>query len=624
MQSTFAGIEIGKRSLITHTVGLQTVGHNLSNADVDGYSRQRVEMGAVDPLYFPGLNREETPGMIGQGVETTRIARIKDLLLENRIVAEKNGVEYWNQRDKYILMLEQVYNEPGDLSVRSLMDKFWESWQELSQHPGEMAARKAVLQRGKSLIDAIHNRFKRFKEIRDSIEGDVVGTVKDLNSYIREIASLNGEIVKIKAMGDNPNDLLDRRDLLIEKLSSLVNITVNRRDEDELVINSGGIHLVQGKHYEELATVGDPNNEGYSTVVWKNGGEKAYFEGGKLASLIELRDVDAKREIQKLDMMTVNFIDMVNDIHRRGYGLNNETGIDFFVEYPFIENISGNYDRNGDGTYDSSYIFRLTGTNKLQPKEEIGLAGSLTLSGPAGDVSIKYFPKDTVEDLIKRINLSGAEVVARLDSEGRLSLKGVPAANEKNPDFVIRHVEDSGQFLVGYAGLLKGAGKPGAFDWQQANAVLQLNGGADFSVAPLAHPAGWITVNEKIVKDPGYIVSSFGFNGRSEGPGDGSAALAIAKLRNEPVMIGLINNFDDYFSTAVAEIGLKGEEASRALETEKLVIKELTDQREAISGVNIDEEIANMIKYQHGYAAAARFVTEVDRMLDTIINRMGV
>ncbi len=624
MQSSFAGIEIGKRSLITHTQGLNTIGHNMSNADVEGYSRQRIEMSAADPLYVPGLNREDTPGQIGQGVETTSIRRIKDMLLQGRIVAEKNGQGYWQQRDKYILMLEQVYNEPSDLSVRALMDKFWESWQELSLHPGEMAARKAVLQRGLTLVDAVHKRYSRFKGIRDEIEGDVQGTVSQVNSFIKNIASLNTQIVRVQAMGDNPNDLLDRRDLLVEKLSSLIDITVNNRDPDEFTINSGGMHIVQGKHYEALSTVPDPGNEGYSKVVWKDGGKKAYFSGGKLASLVELRDSDTKEEIQKLDLMAVNFMDLVNEIHKKGYGLNNETGNNFFVEYPFINNVSGNYDRNGDGQYDSSYIFRLTGGNTLKAKDQIGLKGILTLSGPNGNITVPYHPTDTVEDVIKRINLSGAEVSAHLDYSGRLSLKGVPSSSRANPDFVIRHVEDSGQFLAGYAGILSAPGKAGTYDWAKANAVLDLNNKADFAVAPLSHPSGWVTINPKIIKDPGSIVSSFGYNGKSEGTGDGSAALAIAGLRTKPVMIGLINNFDDYFSMVTAEIGLKGEQASYSLQTEKLVMKELTDQRESISGVNIDEEVSNMIKYQRGYEAAARFVTEMDKMLDVIINRMAV
>ncbi len=107
MQSTFSGIELGKRGLVSHTQGLSTVGHNLSNASTEGYSRQRVQLKPTDPLYVPGLSREETPGQIGQGTDIARIERIRDDLLEGRIVSQAHGETYWQTRDKYLLMVEK-------------------------------------------------------------------------------------------------------------------------------------------------------------------------------------------------------------------------------------------------------------------------------------------------------------------------------------------------------------------------------------------------------------------------------------------------------------------------------------------------------------------------------------
>lgn len=625
MQSTFSGIELGKRSLIAHTQGLTTIGHNLSNASVEGYSRQKVEMKATDPLYLPGLNREMTPGMIGQGVDVASVERIRDGILEGRIVAQANGEGYWTARDKYLLLLEQVYNEPGEFSVRTMMDRFWNSWQELSIHPSEMAARQAVLQRGEALITGIHDRYLNLKGIRDMIEDDVFVTVNQINDLASDITGLNEQILKAKAAGDNPNDLLDRRDLLIEKLSQIINIEVDTRDPDELVIHTAGYHLIQGKIFKPLELRQDPQNEGYSKVIWKENGEEIFFQGGRLGALIELRDGDTRQEIQNLDMMTINFIDLVNEIHRKGYGINGKTGNDFFTDYPFINNIAGNYDRNGDGQYDSSYIFRITGRNELQMKEQTGLEGVLKLSGVNGLVEIPYHSTDTVEDIIARINTSGSEVVARLDRNNLLTLKATPAAEMGNPDFVIRHVEDSGQFLVGYAGVLMNSNEEGAYNWEKQNAVLDLQGGGlDFAVAPLIHPSGWIEVNPALKKEAASIASGFGLGNSETYSGDGSAALAIASLRNHQVMVGHVSTFDDYFADTVAEIGLKGQEAEYAMETTDLILKNLRDLRESISGVNIDEEMAQMIKFQHGYTAAARFVSEVTKMLDTIINRMGV
>jgi flagellar hook-associated protein 1 FlgK len=480
-----------------------------------------------------------------------------------------------------------------------------------------------VLERGQALLDSIHNRYERLRSIRDMINDDIVGTVRQINDITAEIAQLGRKIVKIEAMGDRPNDLYDRRDLLVGQLSELVDVEISNRDPDEFTVYTGGRHLVQGGHHEALEWDADPENEGYALITWPEGGE-ARFRGGSLAGLMELRDVDLREEIQSLDTATINFIDLVNEIHRAAYGMGGSTGEDFFIEYPFINNLSGNYDRDGDGEFDTSYVFRITGANTLDPQEQIGLRGTMSFAGPTATVSVEYFPTDTVGDLVERINLSGAEVAARLNADGRLTLKGMPAADTGNPDFVLRRVEDSSQFLVGYAGLLAEAGADGAYDFNAADAVLGLRGGAEYAVAPLAHPAGWIAINPLLSANPEYVAGAMEGNGRSAGEGDGRAALAIAQLRTEPVMVGRISTFDDFFAQSAANIGLKGETAERSVGTIALVMKELEDLRQAVSGVNVDEELANMIKFQHGYSAAARFISEMDQMIDTIINRMGV
>ncbi len=624
MQSTFSGIELGKRSLFAQNRGLQTVGHNLSNASVEGYSRQRVEFAPTDPLYRPQLNRAERPGQTGQGVDIARIERIRDMLLERRIVGQAGGEGYWESRDKYVRMLEQVYNEPVDVSIRTQMDKFWDAWQELSAFPEQMAARQQVLTRGQALVESIQLRYHSLEQIRAMLEDEIRITTSQVNTLTRQIAALNEEIVKVEAAGDNPNDWLDQRDLRVEQLAKLINITIDTSDPDEFNVHTNGHQLVQGSVALEFATERDLTNEGYSRVVWAEGREEAVFRTGRLAALLELRDVDVRGEIQGLDNMAVNFVDLVNEVHRRAYGLDGTTGNDFFVEYPFVNNALGNYDRSGDGQFDSTYLFRISGANRLDPQEQIGLSGTLTLSGPTGLVAIDYSATDTVAELINRINHSPSEVVARLDNEGRLTLKGTPAEALTDPDFVVRYLEDSGQFLAGYAGILQGPGPDNAYTWEQPDAVLTLRAEVDFAVAPLAHPSGWIGVNEDLIRQPASVAASLGTAGRPGNPGDGSAALQIASIRNQPVQVGQIRSFDDYFADSVAGVALRGEEAALALATQNAIMKDLRDTRESISGVNIDEEIAQMIKFQHGYAAAARFISEVDRMLDTIINRMGV
>ncbi|MDR0511641.1 MAG: flagellar hook-associated protein FlgK [Treponema sp.] len=626
MTSTFSGIQIGKRGVMAHQTALNTTGHNLTNVNTPGFSRQRVEFGTFDPIFLPGLTRAETAGQIGQGVIANNITRLRDELLDRRIVAQAGAEGYWQTRDRYIRDLERIYNEPGFNSIRSNMDMFWDSWQELGRHPADAVPRHAVLERGRTLIDSIHQRYHTLSDLQARTDQEIRMTVFQINDLSTRIAELNETITRIRAQGDNPNDLFDRRDLLVDELASKINIAVDRRDPDEFMLHTSGFILVQGRIGRQIDIV--PNNEGFSNMVWNDTRSPLELRedgrNGSLGALVNLRDYTLRNEIQSLNNMTMNFVGLVNEVHTNAYGINGVTGLEFFVEHPFVTNINGNYDMDGDGVYDSSFIFRVSGSNTLEPRAHVGLSGVITLSGAQTNISIPYFPTDTVADVINRINNSGAEVTARLNREGQLTLTATPSANPDFPDFVIRHIEDSGRFLEGYAGLLSASGPDGAFSWNVADAVDSLVGGpTTWQVAPIAHPSGWIEVNPALFRDPQAVAAGFGENGRPASPGNGDAAMAIAGIRNTEVMVGQYRTFDDFFSFSVGRIGLLGEQSMVALETQNNVMRQLQQMRQSISGVNMDEELSNMIMFQHGYAASARFITVVDMMLDVIINRMG-
>ena len=582
-----------------------------------------MQVKATDPLYRPDLSRAETPGQLGQGTSIESVTRLRDELLDQRIVAQSNRETYWETRDKYYSMIEDIYNEPEEISVRGNMDKYWQGWQELSMYPESQAARQAVVTRGESLAESIQQRFKSLSGVGTLINGDIEGSVRQVNNLTKQIAALNEEIVKSKAIGDNPNDLLDRRDLLIDDLSKIVNITSDNRDSDEFMIHLDGHILVQGKIARGFDVEAMTDNNGYSRVVWADTRDSAQISGGSLGALIELRDVDIRNEIQSLNTMTMNFADLVNDVHRNAIGANNVTGLDFFSQQPFVTDTNGNYDRNGDGVDDSSYIFRFTGTNALNPQEKVGLEGEMVLSGKSGNVTVPYHATDTIEDVIARINDSDGEVKAYLDRNNHLVLKATTATDPENPDFVIRHVEDSGMFLTGYSGILSMSGAEGAYNFDSANAVNTLRDNAQFSVSPVTNPAAYIAVNQDIKKDVLSVAAAYPVRQRSL-VGDGRAAVEIASIRNTYVMIGKDRTFDDYFANSVTNVGLKGEQAETNYLSQNTIMNDLRNLRDSISGVNIDEELADIIKFQHGYNAAAKFVSVVDEMIDTVINRLGV
>ena len=624
MGSTFSGIELGKRSIMAQTDAITTAGHNISNANTEGYSRQRVQIKEFDPLYRADLSRAERPGQIGQGVDVMAVNRIRDEQLDTRIVGQANVESYWQTRSDYYTMIEQIYNEPDDVSIRSNMDKFWEGWQELAANPESKAARQAVVTRGETLTDSIKQRWESLSGIGNLINGDIETSVKQVNNLSRQIAKVNTEIVKSKAVGDNPNDLLDRRDALVDKLSQLVNITTDNRDSDEFMVHVDGKVLVQGGVAREIGFELRNDNTGYSKLIWKDTGNDAVFSGGSLGALVELRDVDIRNEIQSLNTFTMNFADLVNDVHRNAVGANKVTGLEFFNQHPFVENANGNFDRNGDGELDSSYIFRFSGTNALDLQQQVGIEGVMKFNGANGDVEIPYFHTDTVETVIARINDSTSEVKAYLDKDNHLVLKSTAAQDISNPDFVIRHVEDSGYFLAGYSGILQGAGAEYAYDFSSADAVNSLVQGSQFAVAPVTNPAAYISVNNVIRNDVTNVAAGYIDAAGNMPAGDSRAAVEIASLRNSSIMVGSMKTFDDYFADTVTNVGLKGEQAETNLYSQNAIMADLRGLRDSISGVNIDEELADILKFQHGYNAAAKFINVWDQMLDTVINRLGV
>ena len=618
MLSTFSGIEMGKKSLITHQAAIQVTGHNIFNAETEGYSRQKVTLEIFDPLYIPGLTRENAPGQIGQGVQVEKILRARDMLLEDRILNEKNGLSYWKSMSDWIYQVELIHNEPTDKSIMNTLDRFWASWQDLANNPEEIGSREAVREYGAALARHINYNFQALKSLRNNIEQAVQMRATEINEIAKQIAKLNEQILSSEATGDNPNDLWDKRDLLVERLSGYVDIHIGRSDQDEFIVFIGGKHLVQGKHFEQLMLDRNPANEGYSDVRWEVDGTLLKLRSGELKAHLDARDVELKYQIDSLDRFAANLTDLVNMIHRRGFGLNLRTGLNFFMENPISPNPLGDYDFNRDGFVDGTALFRISGSNALNPDEVVGLQGAITLND---GITVEYADTDRVSDILTKVNNAGSDIKMYISDEGTLVVKS------DAPGLAISHLGDSGDFLVQYSGILRERGEAGAFDRGRINMAEAVS--EDFLVTPRGHPASWIRLDEHIAEEVESIAAATGTDtdgdgipDLSRGAGNGDNALGIAALRFEKVMIGGSETMNDYYAALIAGTGLRGESAQNENLNRDLIVENLVNLRKSISGVNIDEELVNLVKYQHGYAAAARFITKVDEMLDLLINRM--
>ncbi len=633
MNSTFMGLEIAKKGLSAHQQALHVTGHNISNAENKDYSRQRAVITSADPLYIPSLNRANTPGNIGQGSVISSVERIRDAFIDDRIVAEKNTMGYWKTKNDFIYQMELVYNEPGNLSMRTRMDELWRSWEELSKYPEERSTREVVKEKAVSLSNDITNLYRQMNDLKNDSNRQIEHRVNLMNTYGADIRDLNMRIMKAEALGDKPNDLMDKRDALIEKLSEIANISVGRSDRDETIVYIGNESFVQGEILRELKAEHDPDKNGLFKVIWKDSGREIKPTSGQLAGLIEVRDVLIRDNINRINSFAVNLTDLTNEIHRDGFGRRGETNNNFFAVLPVSDNADGNFDLNSDGVNDVSAIFKVSGSNRLNASAAIGISGTLTFvvnNGVENEININYNQNDTANTIIKKINDAKSGVVAYINHNGQLALKATSAQDSDRKNFMIRHIEDSGQFLVGHAGILKQSGAQGSFDYRRVNDISKfLSSREHITITPKFNPAAYMAVSEAVIRDVDKIAAAQGKDiggtgdvNKSNGMGDGSNALRLAHIKHKSAMIDNNTSFNDFYVSLVSRIGTQGEEAKDRINNQEALLKNLSNLRESVSGVNLDEEMANMVAFQHGYNASARVISVLDKMLETII-RLG-
>ncbi len=632
MLSTFHGIEVGKKGLMANNMGLDTTGHNLSNIDTEGYSRQKVNLTATSPLYEPGANRVEMAGQIGTGVAVEDIQRVRDQAIDDRINFEKGGLGFWGMKQQFLHQIEMIQNEPGKPNIRTVMDEYWESWQKVASDPTERASREELVQRTQAMTETFNHSFNSLYDLRKNADNLVDQRINEINNMASEIANLNLQIVKSEAMGDKPNDLYDRRDLLVDKLAKNVDIRVERNNKHELIVYIGMENLVQGDLVNKINGVGNTGNDGFLDVKWRDGRSVA-LGNGELAGLVSARDDDIKIAIQNIDSLSANIVDSTNEIHKDGFGLNMTTDNKFFKEMSVTPYANGDYDFNNNGIPNGTAIFKVSGTEKIDENTVIGNGGFLNF-GPAvpggNDITIQYNSIDKVKDVIDKINQSDAGVSAYLNQRGQLSFKAKYPSDDRFHPFVIRHIEDSGNFLVGIAGLLHQSGAQGAFDYRTAGNLVKFNvPGFNVTFTPENHPSVWMALDDKIKSNPDSIAAAGAIDtagdgkpDRVNGLGDNRNALAIAELRNKKIMVESSSTFGEFTKAMVGDFGTRSESAKVNMDKNQAVVDSLVNLRKEISGVNVDEEMTKMIMFQHGYNASARLVSTIDRMIETVI-RMG-
>lgn len=492
--STFHGLEMAKQALFAQQSALYTTGHNISNANTDGYSRQRVNFEAMNPYPSASRNRPQIPGQIGTGVQIGSVERVRSSFLDYQFRAENSKSGYWNTKASALSRMEDLMNEPSENGLAKTMDQFWQSLQDLAVSPDNAGARSVVVERGVAVAETFNYFSKSLHSIRADLQNQTDVTVKDANSLLRQINGINEQVKQLEPHGYVANDLYDERDRLIDQLSSIVNIKVTHEKSSD--------------------------------------GASAIAEG-----------------IAKIEVV----------------------------------------DSNG----------KPLGVTLIDP------------SGEINEISVAY-----TEEAMGAVTSLEAGGISILDSNG--SLKGLIESFGYESDGNVSGV---------YVDMLKDLNKMAKAFGEAFNQVhhqgydLDGNEGIDFFEINGEGAAGSITVNQELLNDADKLAASSAANNA----GDGENAGKLADMFNENLeVLGKNTSVTSFYQSIIGELGVNAQEAIRMTENTYTLRSQVENQRMSVSAVSLDEEMANMIKFQHAYNASARSMTAVDEMIDRIINNMGL
>src|SRR5438105_5038623 len=222
---TFMGLQTALRGILAQQQALDTTGHNIANANTVGFTRQEALLAPTPAYSEPSTTRGAQAGQIGTGVEVTAYRRIRDEFIDTQLHAQTMREGYYGALSDGLTQVEQALNEPSDTGLSSLLQSFWSSWQDVANSPENPSTRQALVQNAASLTDGLQQLSGQLSTIQSQTATNASSTLDEINADAATVAQLNDEIKRAKVVGDTPNDLLDQRDVLVDKLAQLVNVT---------------------------------------------------------------------------------------------------------------------------------------------------------------------------------------------------------------------------------------------------------------------------------------------------------------------------------------------------------------------------------------------------------------
>ena len=596
MKSTFGGLNTVVRGLYAQQVSLDTVGHNISNTNTDGYSRQGVNLSTTRPESIYTANGEN---QAGTGVNVLSVTRARDIYIDRQMWKEGASLGYGQAISTTLGKIEELFHEPSDKGVQTTLNNFWKSWQNLATNASDNGMRTVVRQRGVEIVDSIQHMAQQLVDMAGDANEVIKIKVKNINQINSEICSLNKQITVIEAGGtDHANDLRDRRDLLVDQLSKMVDITINEDKYGNYSIQSGNVSLVDGLSYQTLDyTTTTDKDYGYPIVnVVKQGSTTPLnFRNGELQGLIESRDSEefgVKAYLNKLNTVSQFLLQNFNEQHRAGYGADDSTGNNFF----------------GDASIDYQDAAQFTPTVGNQWLNQLKVNPALFTTSPSGlaKIAAKSTPGAAAPTSISNVQPSNSYGGAL-----KVTSSNYTGAESQTIVVKITGVDATTGVVTGVSCTVNNATVTPTFTTGSPATMTITIGGSTTNVT--------IDANTKNAANDTYSFTI----GQGSASSDNAVKMAN-RLKTDTFDLLGKSSLDTFYNSMIGTLGVQSQNATRLTDNQTTLVNQIENWRQSVSGVNIDEEMSNMIRFQKGYNAAARVLTSMDEMLDKLINGTGV
>jgi len=558
MMDIFGVMTMAGSSLLAQQKAINVTGNNIANVNTPGYSRQRVLMETKLPLM-------SSSGPMTYGVEVGTIERVYDRFLGIQINAESETLGYWEARKEGLEIAEVIFNESGEFGLSQSINRFWGSWQDLSNDPSSHNERVILEAHSEVMTGTFNQIYSDLLNAQKGLDGSIEGAVAEINQLSQQIADLNQKVMEVEASGFIANDYRDQRDLALKELAGLIDINAFEDTSGRVTVSVGaGQTLVESSSSRNLTT--QVNGFGLKNIAWVGPDGTTVditsdIHNGQVNGWLEARDVDIRGYLRQLDILAETMMEQVNTLHQAGWGLDGSTGTAFFTG---LAQASGSMDSLLTITAEAG------GTGNIQVTlVGGGTAGAETVTTDpvTGDIQI------AIEDGVS----TGGDIAAALQAHAGINtvVAGAPAA------------------------------------------VWDLSAGTNTSVLAGGISARGIQVNSAVSNNLDLMAASSTSAGI---PGNNSQAIAIANLQHASTMNSNSTTFEDFYNTLVSQVGGDLQSANAYSNHQSDMVVQLENRRESISGVSLDEEMINLLKFQAAYDAAAKLITTADELLQTVLN----